>query len=525
MSTRKPKILLIFPGKSSDNYLDISANLTALTHKSGGMLILSLATVAALTPDEFDVKIVNENIEDINFEESCEIVGIGGFISQFFRAREIATEFKKRGKLIVCGGSSTSLSPERYRAFSDVLIIGEAERIWPKFLQDYLRGEHKSEYSETDRFDLADSPIPRYDHVTPAYMAKHWGGFIQTSRGCPYSCEFCDSQAYAGRKIRYKPVANILAEVEALYALGRVQVIGIADDNFTAGLPRAKKILRALRDWNRQKSKPVIFWAQFSINLGMDNELLRLAAEAGLTNVFVGIETPNEQSLVESNKIQNLKIDLHACVKNFHHHGIMVSSGCMVGFDHDDLSIFNTQLEFYSSMGIPSVLVWPLQVPDRTKLKERLVLEGRYLDWESNGNSDLLTANTFVPKNMSGKKLLQGAYWLIHELYQPHRYARRFEIFFTNYAESPFKNDISIMKPAFAFESVMMLLRTIGFILIIAPLKEKKAVWTMTKAAFGSSHPQRFFMLTTAYLTLKNAQAILRHTCPDFKQVTYPVES
>ena len=304
----KKTILLIFPKNNSRTYDDISGDSKFLMKKPGGMVNVSLATVAALTPAEFAVRIVDENIESIDYNEPYDLVGITGYSTQLHRAHEIAAEFSKRGVLVVCGGPSVSLSPERWRPFADVLIIGEAERIWPQFLTDYLLDSYQREYRETERFDLSISPIPDYGGYSRKSLKKYMMGIVQTSRGCPFDCEFCDVTVYVGRKMRYKPIENVIEEVAQLYKMRKSRFIFLADDNFSAGRSRAKKILIALRDWNWKQRKPVSFITQVSIDAAGDDEFLELAAEAGLTRVFIGIETPNISSLRESNKKQNIEL-------------------------------------------------------------------------------------------------------------------------------------------------------------------------------------------------------------------------
>lgn len=327
------KILLIFPRNPTDNYNDLSSNVAEYTNKPGGMLILSLATVAALTPDYVSVKIIDENIEEIDFDAPCDIIGIGGFSSQYFRAREIGNKFRERGVLVASGGSSATLSPDRWRLFSDVLILGEAERIWPEFINDYYKkSEFRDAYIETDRIPLSETPLPDYTSISSKNLAKYWGGMVQTSRGCPFDCEFCDTPAYAGKKMYYKPIPQILSEVENIYQLNKSQMIGLADDNFTAGRKHAKAILKALAKWNKNKRNKVTFWTQFSIEAAKDEEMLQLLAEANVTRIFIGIESVNELSLIEAGKMQNVRTDMAMAIENIIQHGILVSAGCIVGF-------------------------------------------------------------------------------------------------------------------------------------------------------------------------------------------------
>ena len=289
----KKKILLILPRNYEINFVNISSIIQLITKKTGGTQVLSLATIASLTPSEFEVKIIDEDVEEVDFNESFDIVGIGGFSCYLNRAEKIAQEFSRRGALIVCGGSPATFSPERWRSFSDVLFIGEAERTWPQFLDDYLNGTIKKEYRENEGIDISLSPVPDFKGYSPGTLRKYLFGVVQISRGCPFKCEFCSVHEYTGNRMRYKPSDKIIEEVEQLYNVCNSRIILIADDNFTGSRSKAKEILRVLGNWNQNKKHQVTFITQLSIDAANDEEFLELAAEAGLTRVSVGIETPN----------------------------------------------------------------------------------------------------------------------------------------------------------------------------------------------------------------------------------------
>ena len=294
----KKKLLLVSPTNYSAVYSNMKF-ISNLTRKYGGMMNVGLAVIAALTPPEFDVKIVDENVDPIDFDEQWDMVGITGFSDQLLRVKKISEEFRKRGVLVVCGGPSVSVSPERWRNYADVLIIGEAERIWPQFVSDYLKGVHKREYREVERFELIDTPIPDYSSISRETVSQYLCGIVQTGRGCPFNCEFCNAIVYVGRKKRYKPAGKVVQELEQLYELG-YRIAYLADDNFSAGREEAKNTLRALREWNKTIKTPMTFATELSIDVAEDSEFLQLAVEAGLKSVLIGIETPNVESLIET---------------------------------------------------------------------------------------------------------------------------------------------------------------------------------------------------------------------------------
>jgi radical SAM superfamily enzyme YgiQ (UPF0313 family) len=525
----KKKLLLVYPKNYVLTYSDAGETVDRFTRKPGGPLNVSLATVAAMTHPEFEVSIVNENVEPIDFDDNWDLVGVTGHPTQLQRAKEIAAEFKKRGVLVVCGGPSVSLSPERWKPFADVLIIGEAERIWPQFVDDYLGGSYKEEYRETERFDLSISPLPDYSGYSKKSLKKFMGGIVQASRGCPYDCDFCDVITYNGRTMRYKPVGKILQEVEQLYMLKQTRVIFLADDNFPADRKKAKAILRAFGDFNGKHRRKLTFYTQLSIDAAEDEEFLELSAEAGLIRCFVGIETPNVDSLKECNKHQNVRTDMLKGIKTFHEHGIFLFGGCMVGFDSDDLTIFQRQYDFFMKTGIFNVHVFPVQASDGSRLKKRMMKEGRYLDWEEtfrtdpgNKNKNVINTFTIVPKQMTLEQLKQGVRWLMWNLYKPDKFARRFISFFEDYEASPHKKEISIPRSHIDIDGLKIARRLLTHLLFRESAAGRRAFRRMFECARKSCHPHRFVILAESFLRLKNVHDILSRENPGIDEVQYP---
>ncbi len=522
----KKKILLIFPKPSALGYGNLKF-ISFLINKQGAMLNAGLAVIAALTPkSEFEVRILDEGIEDIDFNTHYDIVGITGYPTQFVRAKKIIREFRNRKTLVVCGGPSVSVSPELWRDLADVLIIGEAERIWPQFIKDYISGSHNPEYRETERFELTNTPIPDYSSIPKHVLNQYICGIVQTSRGCPFNCEFCDVIVYVGRKMRYKPLDRVLGEVEQLYKLG-FKVIFLADDNFSAGIKSAKTILRALRDLNMKLKRPMSFATQLSIDIAQDEEFLELAAEAGLNNVHIGVETPNVESLKETGKLQNLQSDIIESIKKFQQHGIMVTTGCIVGFDNDDLSIFQKQFDFLKKAGVPRVRINSLHAPDGTPLKERMIKEGRYVDPTIMPEEELERASTFntftiIPKQMSTQQLQQGIFWLYWKLYSPENFAERFKTFLDNFENSPKKDKLRIMKPRPGKPFFGFAWRLLKYYLTDATPEEKQCLKEMIKAARKSSFPLSFGMAMNLFLDLKNSRDLVQVENPNIEQVSYP---
>ena len=356
----------------------------------------------------------------VDFDTAAEFVGITGKITQGSRMIALGDEFRRRGKTVIIGGPFASLSPEVLRDHCDILVRGELEGIAETFFADLRRGSWKDEYSG-ERPDLATSPLPNWD-LYPNDRALM--GCVQTSRGCPFECEFCDVIQYLGRNQRHKSVEQILAELDALYALGHRSAF-LADDNFTAYRKRAKELLAAIGEWNRARPDgPVSFGTQVSIDAARDDEVLELCAQAGMTWVFIGIETPNEESLRESHKRQNVGVDIPGRVQRFLDHGISVTGGMIVGFDADGLDIFARQFEFAMSTPIPIFSLGALVAPAATPLYERMERAGRL----RTGGSEVAATpwdTNIVPVGMSREQLLAGLKWLCNQLYQPENFAQR----------------------------------------------------------------------------------------------------
>ncbi len=383
---------------------------------------LSLATVAALTPSDIDVEICDENIEEINYDNDCDIVGLTAYLMQGPRAFHIAEEFRKRGKLVVLGGPITGLNIESCRGKVDVIFVGEAEYTWKQFLEEYRQGSYRHEYVQTEKVDMHDSPVPRMDLLK---LDQYVHAAIQTTRGCPFGCEFCDIVVLFGRKVRYKDVSQVIAEMREA-AKQPIDSIFFTDDNFIGNKKYAKELLTAIIEFNAQAKKPMAFMTQVSINLAQDGELLDLMQRANVTTVFIGIETPRKSSLQEVNKGQNVKTDLLQDVEKIQSYNISVSAGMIVGFDHDDQNIFQEQLDFIMDANIPWAMTGILQAVPETPLYKRLQKENR-LDMAAEYfevDNTALDVN-IVPKKMTKEELVHGYLWLVRQLYSYDNYAKR----------------------------------------------------------------------------------------------------
>ncbi len=413
---------------------------------------LVITTVAAFVPDDFDVTICDEHITPVDFDTSAEVVGITGKSSQIGRMIELAQAFRERGKVVMIGGPYASLSPEVVRPYADILVRGEIESLAPQLFADIRDDCWQAEYLGGQP-DLRHSPLPRWD-LYPNDRALV--GCVQTARGCPFECEFCDVIQYAGRKQRHKSVEQILTELDVLYKHGYSSVF-LADDNFTVYRRRTKKLLLALREWNnRQAEGRLTFSTQLSIDTAREDEILQLCAEAGIDYVFIGIETPNEESLKETKKRQNMGINLLEQIQRFLDHGIGVMGGMIVGFDSDGLDIFQRQYEFAMATPIPIFTLGALVAPAATPLYDRMERTNRLLI-NNNTTSGAVVhpwMTNIIPQQMSQEELLSGMRWLGNQLYAPAAFGQRILHFIERcqpHSGSPLrtskrKNDLDMLK-------------------------------------------------------------------------------
>lgn len=394
---------------------------------------LAITTVAALIPNDFAVTLCDEQITPVNLEPDADFVGLTGKSSQVGRMIELAQHFGQQGKTVIIGGPYASLSPEVLRPYCDILVRGEIETTAPQLFADLKTGQWQAEYVG-GWTDLALSPMPRWD-LYPNGSAL--SGCIQTSRGCPFECEFCDVIQYAGRQQRHKPIDRILAELDQLYCYG-YSLVFIADDNFTANRRRAKALLVALKDWNnRQPEGRLTFITQLSIDAARDDEILQLCAEAGIYYVLVGIETPNQDSLRQSKKRQNLGISLVDQIQRFLDYGIGIMGGMMVGFDADGLDIFERQYQFAMSTPIPMFMLGALMAPSSTPLYQRLRQEQRLVFDDKYFGMNIPWDTNVIPQQMSRQTLFTGLRWLGNRLYHPTAFGQRVRQFLDRYQLPP----------------------------------------------------------------------------------------
>jgi radical SAM superfamily enzyme YgiQ (UPF0313 family) len=333
--------------------------------------------------------------------------------------KAVIARCKALGAKMIAGGPLFTAAPDEFDGV-DHLILNEAEVTLPLFLEDLEKGAPRRVYTSPQWADLTTSPVPRFDLVS---KRKYASMNVQYSRGCPFDCEFCNITVLFGRIPRTKSSAQVVAEFENLYAGGWRHGVFIVDDNFIGNKAKLKnEVLPAIISWMEQRGHPFTLSTEVSINLADDEELMRLMVRAGFDTVFVGIETPNEESLAECSKVQNRNRDLIESVRKIQRAGIEVQAGFIVGFDKDPAAIFDRLIAFIQESGIATAMVGLLNAPKGTKLYHRLQREGRLVKAVTGDNTDF--SINFVPR-MNPELLMSGYRRIVDTIYSPkHYYAR-----------------------------------------------------------------------------------------------------
>ncbi|GFE56247.1 B12-binding domain-containing radical SAM protein [Geobacter sp. AOG1] len=413
------KILLVYP-HYPDTFWSFRYALKFIDRKAS-FPPLGLLTVAAMLPGQWEKRLVDMNVQALSDEELAwaDYVFISAMTIQRKSAKEVIARCRQLGVRTVAGGP---LFTACHDDFPDVdhLVLGEAELTLPPFLADLCKGGARHLYADERWADLRTTPIPLWDLIDVRnYAAMN----IQYCRGCPFDCEFCDITTLFGRRPRSKTREQLIAELESLYARGWRGAIFFVDDNFIGDKGKLKReVLPAIIDWMDQKEHPFYFYTEASIDLADDPRLMELMVRAGFEEVFIGIETPYEESHAESGKVQNRNRDLLASVKCIQRAGLQVHGGFIVGFDSDPPSIFEKQILFIQESGIVTAMVGLLSAIRGTRLHRRLRREGRLLGDDSGNNMD--NDLNFVPR-MEVKALIGGYRTILDTIYSPRNYYQR----------------------------------------------------------------------------------------------------
>ncbi|OPY88648.1 MAG: biotin synthase [Smithella sp. PtaU1.Bin162] len=396
---------------------------------------LGLLTVAAMLPAEWNIRLTDLNIEKLREKDMlwADYVMISAMLIQKDSVDEILRECVRLKKKVIAGGPLFSAKPEDYYDSVDHLILNEAECTLPPFLSDLARGAAQKVYRSGEFPSLHSTPLPRWDLARIKCYANL---MIQFSRGCPFNCEFCDVTSLFGHNPRIKTEDQFLRELQSIYDTGWRGTVFIVDDNFIGNKKAIKTMLPGVVAWMKKHQYPFELLTETSINIADDDELIRLMTQAGFNSIFIGLETPNEESLKECSKNQNCKRDMIAAIKKLQAGGLQVFGGYIVGFDNDDENIFARQIKFIQETGVVTAMVGLLNALPNTKLWHRLKDENR-LDDNSSGNNTDGSIN-FIPR-MDKTKLIAGYQKIVKTIYSPRYYYQRINEFLKSYKPIPIK--------------------------------------------------------------------------------------
>ncbi len=471
---------------------------------------LGLMTISALLPKDWNKKLIDTNIYTLTDQmiDWADLVFISSMDVQRSSVEKIIDRIHQHGKKIAAGGP---LFTEDYEQFPEVdyLVLNEGEITLPLFIKDYLAGSPKHIYQTDQYADMHLTPAP---DISIIKLSDYDCMSIQFSRGCPFHCDFCNVTALLGHTPRLKSSAQIIAELDQLYAAGWRRNVFFVDDNFIGNKKILKEdILPALINWRKGKTG-CLFLTEVSINLADDKELMNMLVKAGFISVFIGVETPDELSLANCNKKQNEKRDLISDIHEIQNNGIQVMGGFIVGFDSDTANIFDRMIEFIQKSGIVTAMVGLLQAPNNTELYRKLEQQGRIIKEMTGDNTD--GTSNIIPI-MDPNQLRDGYLQIMDKIYSPKYFYQRVKTFLREY--QPAKADVTI-----EINEVFALLKTI----VLIGFNPREAIyywdlffWTLFKCP--SKFPLAITLTVYEYhfhkVAQQNRKAILKQ-----KPIVYP---
>ncbi len=390
-------------------------------HRRAALPPLGLLTVAALLPQDFELRLVDMNVEPLTEEmlSWADLVFSSSMLIQKESLQRLIGRCREHGVPHVAGGPYPTGSFQQIEGV-DHFVLNEAEITLAPFLEDLARGRAGRVYTDTARPDLSLTPPPRFDLLRPSCYASM---ALQFSRGCPHHCEFCDIVELFGHRSRTKPAAQFIQELELLYRQGERGPLFLVDDNFIGNSRDVKVLLPELTQWQRARHYPFSLYTEATLTLAEDDALMAGMAEAGFSMVFLGLETPDRATLAATGKGQNLHSDMLEAVRRIQARGLEVSAGFILGFDSDPEDIFERQTRFIQEAAIPTAMVGLLTALPHTRLARRLEAEGRLLGESQGDNTHDLRLN-FLPRMELGT-LLAGYKRVLSEVYSPDRYFAR----------------------------------------------------------------------------------------------------
>jgi len=473
-------ILLVYP-EFPDTFWSFKHALK-FVHKKSSSPPLGLITVAAMLPATWEKRLVDMNVQGLLDKDLAwaDLVMVSAMTVQRTSTQQVIARAKSAGKKIVAGGPLFTAEPEAFPAV-DHLILNEAEITLPLFLSDLGRGKPRRVYQTEEFADITNTPVPLWELVN----IRHYDSLsLQFTRGCPFNCDFCNVTALLGHRMRIKTTQQLIQELDKIYDLGWRRGIFIVDDNFIGNKRILKReVLPAMIEWRKGK-KGCHFVTEASVNLSDDDELIELMVKAGFTQVFVGIETPDDKALAECSKSQNRNRDLVSSVKKLQKMGLQVMGGFIVGFDSDDDTIFERMIEFIQQSGIVTAMVGLLQAPIGTQLYQRMLREGRI---SNNYSGDNVDGETNIQPKMDLTVLKDGYRKILDSIYSAKGFYERVRTFLQDY--NPARRPVTLQ-----WQEISALFSSMFRIGIRS--KERKHYW---KLFFWTlfKHPKKFPLAIT----------------------------
>ena len=473
-TSMQKRIYLINP-KTPENFWAMQGTLDIVGKHKTLMPNSALMTLAALSPPELGIRyeLCDENLSPARLDTECDLVAITGYTLQAERMQFLSDAFRKRGIPVAIGGAFATLEPERVRPLADHLFLGEAEESWPRFLRAWMAGKAASLYQQEELVDLKTSPAPDLSLID-GHDYLYFS--VQTCRGCPNNCDFCDVVRLVGRKFRTKTIEQIMREVKNAHACG-AETVFFSDDNFFIQRTFTFELLREIIAWNRLLDRPLSFSTQATVQIGADEELLKLLADARFSVIFLGLETLRKECLDEVNKGQMARFDPREVIPRISSYGIMPFLGMIVGFDHDTPTVFSDVESFLDETGSPIASVSVLNAPKNTVLYRRMQEEGRLVE-DFRGFWHLTT--NIIPKGMTLQELYAGHKALFARLYEPENFERRMIAWLRNvrYMTGLYSTKKKTLHRLF------LILRVMRHFLFRVPPDVRRMFWNVVKAAW-----------------------------------------
>lgn len=428
MAMRACNILLVYPRFAADTFWNF-AETCALFGAKYPAAPLGLITVAAMLPPSWTVRLIDRNAEDLTAADIAwaDLVMTGGMLPQQRDTLEVVDLCHAQGKPVAIGGPAVTSTPHIYEK-ADFRVLGEAEGVIDAFIAAWNAGTREGVF-EIEKFtvDVTKSPVPRFDLLNFDYYL-HIG--VQFSRGCPFTCEFCDIIELYGRVPRAKTNAQMLTELDELYRLGYRGHVDFVDDNLIGNKKAVRTFMPELKGWLERHDYPFEFTTEASVNLADDDDFLKAMSEANFVGVFVGIESPDADTLVAMKKKQNTRRSLVESIHKIYAAGIFVTAGFIVGFDSEKGSVADGMIKLIEEAAIPVCMVGLLYALPNTQLTRRLTTEGRlhpvpdsYLPGSADQCTQGLNFDTLRPR----AEILHDYKRVLEKVYEPTAYAGRLE--------------------------------------------------------------------------------------------------